>query len=197
MLGLHLIFSTYGFWLPNDPRGSGSSGVRAQHIYDAGGEATTVTTTHSVAAKSHDRRARLEAKLALKYPPVELSGVQARAVGQGFAMICPKVDLVIHACAILPDHVHVVVAAHRFAGDEIIACLKRAGTRAMSEEGLHPLAAFARKSGKHPCPWGESGWKVFLNTPTDMRDRIQYVEQNPIRAGFRRQNWSFVAPYLG
>ena len=197
MLGLHLIFSTYGFWPPNDPRGSGSTRVRAQHIYDAGGEATKVHTTHSVAARPHDLRLRIATKQALKYPPVRLTGLQARAVGQGFAAICRKIDLGIHACAILPDHVHVVVARHRLDDDEIIACLKRAGTRALNDAGLHPLAAFGRKSGKHPCPWGGYGWKVFLETPADMWSRIQYVETNPEKAGFRRQCWSCVVPYRG
>ena len=137
------------------------------------------------------------AKEALKYPAVVLTGVQARAVGHGIAAIVPKVGLVIHACAILPEHLHVVVAAHRLGGDEIIACLKRAGTRAMNDAGMHPLAAYARKSGKHPCPWAEGGWKVYLNSVWEMRDRIRYVEQNPIRAGFKPQRWSFVVPYGG
>ena len=197
MLGLHLIFSTYGFWLPNDERGSGSTRVRARHIYEAGGEATKVRTTHSVAGRHHDVWARMVAKESLKYPPVILTGVQARAVARGIAAILPKVGLVIHACAILPEHLHVVVAAHRLDGDEIISCLKRAGTRGMNDEGLHPLAAYARKSGKHPCPWAEGGWKVFLDTPNEMKSRIRYVEENPQEAGFRRQRWSFVVPYAG
>lgn len=137
------------------------------------------------------------AKEALKYPAVVLTGVQARAVGHGIAAIVPKVGLVIHACAILPEHLHVVVAAHRLGGDEIIACLKRAGTRVMNDAGMHPLAAYARKSGKHPCPWAEGGWKVYLNSVLEMRDRIRYVEQNPIRAGFKPQRWSFAVPYGG
>jgi hypothetical protein len=35
--------------------------------------------------------------------------------------------------------------------------LKRAGTRAMNDAGLHPLSAYSRVSGKHPCPWGGGG----------------------------------------
>jgi REP element-mobilizing transposase RayT len=197
MLGLHLIFSTYGFWPPNDPRGSGSTRVRAQHVFEAGGEATKVQTTHSVAGRQHDVRLRLAVKQSLKYPPVRLTSLQAQAVGQGFALICRKIDLKIHACAIMPDHIHVVVARHEFDGDEITACLKRAGTRALNDAGIHPLAAFARTSGKHSCPWGGGGWKVFLETSADMWSRIQYVETNPERAEFRRQRWSCVVPYLG
>lgn len=197
MLGLHLIFTTYGFWPPNDPRGSGSTDVRAAHIFDAGGPATKVHTTHSVASVPHDFQIRRAIKEALKYPPVRLTGLQAQTVGKGFADICRKVDLTIHACAILPDHVHVVVAAHRFDGDEIIACLKRAGTRALNDAGQHPLAEYSRVSGKHPSPWAGSGWKVFLNSSTEMWGRIQYVDENPEKAGFRRQRWSCVTPYRG
>jgi REP element-mobilizing transposase RayT len=104
---------------------------------------------------------------------------------------------VIHACAILPDHVHVVVAAHQFSGDEIIACLKRAGTRGMIDEGLHPLAAHSSNGGKCPCPRAEGGWQVYLDSPAEMRSRIRYVEQNPVRAGFKPQRWPFVVPYEG
>lgn len=117
MLGWHLIFSAYGFWLPNDERGSGSSRVRARHIYEVGGEATKVHTRQSVAHRPHDVRMRRLAKEALKYPAVELSGIQARAVACGIAAICPKVELVVYACAIMPDHVHTVVATNRLDGD--------------------------------------------------------------------------------
>ena len=97
----------------------------------------------------------------------------------------------------MPDHVHVVVARHNLDGEEIIACLKRAGTRAMNEAGLHPLAEYSRASGKHPCPWGGGGWKVIFEMRGQMWGRIRYVEQNPEKAGFRRQRWSCVAAYLG
>ena len=154
-------------------------------------------TRHGVSRKSHNARVRLMAKKSLKYPPVNLSGIQARAVARGIAAICPKVSLTIHACAIMPDHVHVVVATHRFDGDEIIACLKRAGTRGMNDDGLHPLRDFARTSGKCPSPWAERGWKVMLFTPAQMLAAIRYVEQNPVRAGLRPQRWTFVVPFVG
>jgi hypothetical protein len=132
MLGWHLIFSAYGFWLPNDERGSGSVRVRAQHIYDAAGEATKVRTTRSVASRPHDVRLRRIAKESLKFPAVALNGVQARAVARGIAAVIPKVGLVVHACAIMPDHVHLVVARHALDGDELLSCFKRAGTRGLN-----------------------------------------------------------------
>ena len=44
--------------------------------------------------------------------------------------------------------------------------------------------------------WGGRGWFVFLNTPTDVRRAIRYVEQNPVKEGKRAQNWSFVMKYV-
>lgn len=197
MLGWHLIFSTYGFWPPNDERGSGSSRVRTQHVFEAGGEATKVHTTHSVASRPFDRDRQRRIKAALKYPPVVLSGFQARAVARGIAAVCPKVGLAIHACAIMPDHVHVVVARHALDGDKLIACLKRAGTRGMNDEGLHPMRGVTHENGRLPTPWVGGGWKVKVFTPAQMRAAIRYAEENPVRAGLRRQNWSFVVPFLG
>jgi len=170
--------------------------VRAQHIYDAGGEATKVHTRKSVAHRAHDVRLRQLAKASLKFPAVLLNGIQARAVARGIGAIVPKVEFVIHACAIMPDHVHVVIAAHRFDGDELIACLKRAGIRGLNSERLNPMRAHQKADGRLPSPWGGRGWKVMLFTTEQMKSAIRYVEQNPIRAGLKRQNWSFVVPFV-
>jgi hypothetical protein len=67
----------------------------------------------------------------------------------------------------------------------------------MNEKGLHPMQHHARANGKLPSPWAGGGWKVMLFTPEQMRAAIRYVEENPVRAGFKRQRWSFVVPYAG
>jgi hypothetical protein len=56
----HVIVSAYGFWLPNDPRGSWSTVVRNPDLLPFG-HATKVTTRQSVAAATHDRTLRAEA----------------------------------------------------------------------------------------------------------------------------------------
>ena len=195
MRGIHAIFTAYGFWLPNDPRGSGSQRVKAQHIYDAGGDATRVPTRRSAARRPHDHAARLAAKAALVRPTVTLSGVQARAVARGIAALLTKTDLKIHALAVLPDHVHCVVHSRRLSPDTILTALKSAATRGLNAEGLHPLASYPRRNGRLPMPWADGGWKVYLFTADDMRRAIGYVEQNPPRAGLPRQQWSCVTPY--
>src|SRR5438270_9322580 len=82
--GYHVIFGAYGFWLPNDPRGSWSEFVGSWELFRFG-PATKTDTRRSVAARPHDRAQRLAAKQALKYPPVQFTGLQARAIGRGFA----------------------------------------------------------------------------------------------------------------
>ncbi|TVQ51557.1 MAG: hypothetical protein EA377_12305, partial [Phycisphaerales bacterium] len=123
VIGYHAIFCAYGFWLPNDPRGSWSEFIGSWELYKFG-DATKVTTTRSLAAVEHDREARLAAKRALKYPPVLFNGVQARAIARGFADYIDRTDLTVHATAIMPDHVHIVFARHRLKAESIVNQLK-------------------------------------------------------------------------
>jgi hypothetical protein len=97
ILGYHVIFTTYGFWLPNDPRGSWSDFVASWGLFRYG-PATKTDARISVAKKPHDRQARLEAKTVLKYPAVEFDGEQARAVGLGIADKVRKGEYVVWAC---------------------------------------------------------------------------------------------------
>jgi len=194
VLGYHLIICTYGFWLPNDPRGSYSDyvGSKALLLY---GTATKVNTRRSVASRPHDRITRKLVKEALKYPPVELAGIQAREVGRAFAEYVAKSCLRIWACCILPHHAHLVVARCRLEIEEVADQLKSAATRRLLGCGMHPLAKYPGTRDRVPCMWSRKEWKVFLNTDDDIRRCIRYVEDNPARERKRRQTWSFVAAY--
>jgi len=66
ILGSHVIFSAYGFWLPNDPRGSWSTFVGSWELFRYG-PATKTDERHSVADRTRDRAARLAAKNALDW----------------------------------------------------------------------------------------------------------------------------------
>src|SRR3982751_5843024 len=105
VLAFHLIITHYGFWLPNDPRGSWSEFVRAWELQRFG-PATKTVERRSLARDPHDWRKRRAAKEALARRPVEFTGVQARAVARGFAQYVRRAELVVWACSILPAHVH-------------------------------------------------------------------------------------------
>jgi hypothetical protein len=57
IVAYHIIFSAYGFWLPNDPRGSWSDFIRSWELFRFG-PATKTTARRSVAHREHDRWAR-------------------------------------------------------------------------------------------------------------------------------------------
>jgi REP element-mobilizing transposase RayT len=194
VVAYHVIFTTYGFWLPNDPRGSGSDEVRSEPLQPFG-EATKVSHSRSVASKPHDRRRRLAAKAALKYPEVVFTGRQAQSVGTGFGGMVRKAGYVVHACTILPQHAHLVVARHRYSVEQVGRLLRQAATARLLTDGLHPFAELRSPTGRLPSVWAQDFWRVFLFTPDDVRRAIRYAEDNPLKEGKPRQTWSFVTPY--
>ncbi len=127
---------------------------------------------------------------------VQFSGLQARGVVDGFAELIAKLSLTVHACSIMPDHVHLVLGRRQRDTEEIVGLLKRAGTRKLNKIGINPMKEFCGSDGKLPSVWSENSWIVYINTAVQMREAIGYVEKNPIRAGLRRQQWGFVMPYV-
>ena len=192
ILGSHVIFSAYGFWLPNDPRGSWSDFVGSWELFRYG-RATRIDARHSVAHVEHDQSLRQAAKRALKYPPVQFSGIQAHAVSHGFAEYARKSKLLIWACAIMPDHVHIVLGRHRLSVEQLVIQLKGEATDRLNEEGIHP---FPVPFGKQPKCLARGEWKVYLDCEDDIFHAICYVEENPTKEGLRRQRWKFVTSYV-
>ena len=194
ILAAHIIATAYGFWLPNDPRGSWSDFVASWELLRFG-RATKVSTRASVAHVARDRGLRLAAKQALKFKPVRFNGAQARAVGRGFARAAAEGSYLVHACSILHDHVHLVVAARDRPFERITGHLKARATQQLRAEGIHPFQHHARADGSLPSPWAQGLWKVYCFDLDHVRDAIRYVEQNPAREGKRPQRWRFVVPF--
>jgi len=197
VIGYHLIMTAYGFWLPNDPRGSWSDFVRSWELFRFG-PATKIETARSVAGAPHDHAIRKEAKKALQYPEVHFTGFQARSIGRGFANYVEKSKLTIWACSIMPEHVHLVVGRHRFTVEQISNLIKGASTRQLVIDNIHPFAEFTLPNARPPRCWARGEWKVFLNTEADIHRSIKYVEKNPMKEGLPSQVgfWKFVQPFV-
>ncbi len=194
VLAYHAIFTAYGFWLPNDPRGSWSDFVRSWELFRYG-KAITVSTRQSVAARPHDRRRREAAKEALKYPAVQFTGRQALSVGDGFRRAIKESGYVLHACSIMPEHVHAVIARHARTAEKIVGHMKGRASQELSKDGHHPLVEHRGEDGSLPSPWARRGWIVYLNDAAGIQRAVHYVEQNPIHEGKPPQKWSFIVPY--
>lgn len=195
--GVHLCWGTYGFWLPNDPRGSGSREVWADHLKPFGEATRVADRTRSRARREHDRTQRLAAKRSLMRPAVRFDGRQARCVALAFGELLTEMAIPVWACAVLPDHVHLVVGPSGIHGDVLSQRLKGRATNALVEAGLHPFLDEMDDCGRVPKCWQELQWSVFKYDPPSVRQAIRYVEDNPLKEGKKRQTWRFVIPYTG
>jgi REP element-mobilizing transposase RayT len=128
-----------------------------------------------------------DAKQALQRPPVHLTGEQARSAAMGFKKAALEGGYRFFACAILPEHVHLVMGATARTPRRVIAHLK---TRAIQQ-----LVADSLWSGPDVPAWSRGCWVVYLDNDADLHRAIAYVEKNPSKEGKPRQRWSFVVQY--
>jgi REP element-mobilizing transposase RayT len=193
--GYHVIWGAYGFWLPNDPRGSWSDFVGSWELARFGRASRSIERRDVNPAQWDAWRA--VAIKALRFPPVQLTGPQARAVGRGFAVGARKSRLTIWACSILPEHVHLVVARHTYKVEQVCNLLKGEATKQMKAESLHPQQRFQHGGGTLPSLWAQGQWRVYLDSEQSIEAAIHYVEQNPLKEGKPPQKWFFVTPFAG
>lgn len=184
--GHHLIWTAYGCWLPNDPRGSSSHEIRADAIADLG-------ELHHGRKKqqppSREIRAFYEeADTVLQHPRLLLTDDDILLVGGSFAETVRRHRYSCYACSVMTDHVHLLIRKHRDRAEEMIA--------AFQEESKQFLIERERRPADHPV-WGGPGWKVFQYTREDMRRIERYIFNNPVKAGRPSQRWEFVQKYDG
>lgn len=193
----HVIMPLYGFWLPNDPRGSWSDVVRKWELLRFGPSTKSVARRALDDLTSHERSQREQARRSLRYPHVKLSGIQALSVGRGFANLVTKSSYTVWACSILPEHIHLVLARHHYTVEQMVVLLKGAATSQIIRDGIHPLIACQGSRKRPPRMWAEHAWKVFLDKEDAIENAIRYVEENPEKEGKPRQKWSLVEVFAG
>ncbi|MCL2745035.1 MAG: transposase [Planctomycetaceae bacterium] len=195
IIAYHCVLSMYGFWLPNDPRGSGSDSVRTDWIQPFG-KAMKTTGKHSVAhlaLSEEQKQKQRDAKKALMFPPVKLNGEQALAVIQGFTEV---IDFDVYACSIMPEHMHIVIGQVNNI-DDTVKRLKTASDRMLTKAERFPEAT-AFNGETRLTIWGDGYWKRFIYDDADLAAVIKYVEDNPVKDGKKPQRWRFVKnPFEG
>jgi REP element-mobilizing transposase RayT len=185
VIAYHLIWTGYGWWLPNDPRGSGSRTVRSDVLAQLGelhfGRKRVQPAGREV------RAFYAEAAPLLRHPLVSFDENARSEIASAFADVLTRERYTCYACAILPDHVHILLRKHRHQAEDMITHLKDASRARLA--GSLP--------GDHPV-WSDGlGWKVFLDHPDEVRRTIVYVRKNPLPLGLPIQEWAFVTPYDG
>src|SRR4051812_33324476 len=102
VLAYFITIGHYGFWMPNEERGSGSRYVGSKALYAFGKATYVAERRRSRAARAYDKQMRREARAVLKRPAVHLTGAQAWSVAQGSAKTVSATGCIIHACCVMP-----------------------------------------------------------------------------------------------
>jgi REP element-mobilizing transposase RayT len=184
--GYHLIWTIYGSWLPNDPRGSSSHEIRASPLEELGeihfGRKKVQPCSKII------RKFYQEAKPKLKHEIMVFSDDEIALLAEAFAATITNRRYTCYGCAIMPDHVHILIRKHRDQAEEMIALLQ--------DDSWQRLIDEKRRPSDHPV-WGGPGWKVYLNSCEDIERTVRYIRDNPIKAGKAPQQWDFVHAYDG
>ena len=172
----HLIWTAYGWWLPNDPRGSMSRTIATDIIAELG--ELHYGRKRAQPAGWQIREFYERARDALRHELLTFSDTEVRAIANAFATLMQGRPYTCYACAIMPDHVHVLIRKHRRTAEQMIEDLQDISRAKLIETGLRE---------KHHPVWGGPGWKVFQHTGDDIRRTIRYINDNPIKMRRPRQ----------
>jgi REP element-mobilizing transposase RayT len=182
----HLIWTLYGHWLPNDPRGSGSEAVRDPELQSLGEVHHGRKPNHLQPTRGELRAFYQRAEPLLDYPRFWIDEAKRQAIGDAIGGVIAKRKYTVWACAILSNHAHMVMRRHR---DDALAMWN-----AIAEVTRAQVQSFADVDDNHPV-WAARPYKVFLRTPDEVRARIAYVERNPEKEGLSPQQYRFVQSY--
>jgi REP element-mobilizing transposase RayT len=180
----HLMWTLYGWWLPNDPRGSTSHTIRNDLVAELG-EVHYGRKRIQPAGKCirtfYDQAAGV-----LKHPLMAFSLDEFPNVAAALGDAIHQCNYTCYATAVMPDHVHLVIRKHRHLAEEMIENIQSLSRKRLIEAGL--------RVSNHPT-WTHGGWKVFLDHPQEVRRTIDYVENNPLKMRLPLQRWPFVVEY--
>jgi REP element-mobilizing transposase RayT len=178
------MWTLYGWWLPNDPRGSTSRVIRQDVLADLG-------EVHFGRKRIQPARCELrefydEAADMLKHPLLKFAANEFSRVGEALGVAISQCGYTCYAAAVMPDHVHLLIRKHKDLAEEMIQKIQSLSRKRLREAGLRPA--------DHPT-WTRGGWKVFLEHPREVWRTITYINDNPLKIGLPAQNWPFVKPY--
>jgi REP element-mobilizing transposase RayT len=187
VIGYHLVWTAYGWWLPNDPRGSGSKAVHSEPLAGLGeihyGRKRAQPPRHEV------RGFYQEAAGLLKHPLLTFNEAAREEIAAAFGRVIEERRYTCYACAVMPDHVHILLRKHKDPAEEMAEALREASRARLCDAGHRPP--------DHPVWTGGNTWKGFLDHPEAVRRTITYIEQNPLKIGRPAQPWRFVKAYDG
>lgn len=177
IIAYHAIFTTYGTWLPNDPRGSYSKGMYNEQLKMLG----EIKYSRQNPQPKHEELFKFWTTAAprLKRPSFFVNENSRLIVADAFGRVVERLDLKIPACAIMNNHIHILILRSKYRIEYLVNQLKGAATRDLKMKNT---------------PWIRGCWKVFINDTEALIAAIKYIHANPTSAGLAPQRWDFVSP---
>jgi hypothetical protein len=93
-----------------------------------------------------------------------------------------------YGCGICGNHVHLVIRTHRHKAREQWSNIAESTRKRLRHRLPERVSSGHPVVSARPCT-------VLLFTPDEVRGRIEYVGENPLKEGLSRQCWGFVVAY--
>ena len=176
IIAYHAIFTTYGTWLPNDPRGSFSKEIYNDQLKLLG----EIKYGRQIPPpKRLIKEFYSEATGALERPAYFINDNTRPIVAAGFAAVVLRLGVEVPACAIMNDHIHLLVLHSKYSIEYLVNQFKGAATKALNLK---------------QSSWTRGCWKVFIDSEEMLKIAVKYINANPAKSGLAAQNWDFVKP---
>jgi REP element-mobilizing transposase RayT len=187
VIGYHLVWTAYGCWLPNDPRGSGSTVVHSEGLAELGEihyGRKPVQPPGRVVQEFYQ-----EARTVLKHPLLPFDAAARDEIGRAFGQVIEAERYTCWACVVMPDHVHLLLRKHKHQAEEMVEAFKTASRNQLYGTG--------HRDADHPTWCGGFAWHFFLDHPDQVHRTVSYIERNPLPLQLPVQKWPFVKRYDG
>src|SRR5882757_9319102 len=109
----HLIWTLYGHWLPNDLRGSGSSELHDEKFASLGPIHHGRKPAREQPTRKELREFHRQAEPLLNFTRFWIDDAKRQAIRNAIAGIVAERKYTVWACAIMSNHVHMVIRRHR------------------------------------------------------------------------------------
>ncbi len=171
----HLIWTTYGTWLPGDDRGHWSP------LFDLYGGVTECGGKLNLP----DALTRQRVLAAMTEPPKRLDSDEVTVIAEVLSRHLGSSGPPVWAAAIEPNHVHLLVGPVR---EDLARFVGRMKGRTSSEVGSLP-----KNSGRERV-WTSGYWKVFLFDEVGVRAVKEYIDAHNVRRGSSPEPFPWITP---
>jgi hypothetical protein len=178
-LGIHLIWTTYGTWLPGDDRGHWSA------LFDLYGSIRERGGKLNIP----DPETRIRAKSRMTETPKWLSPEEIAIVAEELGILLSPPNPPCWAATIESNHIHLLVGP---VTEDIAPYAGRLKGRTSSEVG-----ALSRNAGRERV-WTSGYWKVFLFDEIAVTAVKRYIDTHNTRRGLPAEPYSWIThcPYV-